>query len=100
MLDKDTLWVFRAAEGYDIAIAESEIIAIWQAKTPGHTLIERSDGDMVEVVYAFAEIINDFDHRDTRKKAGKKPALVQGLNTGSLREKGHSAPSLSSKDGR
>ena len=35
------LFIFRTADGYNVAIPEDDIATIWQAKTPGHTLIER-----------------------------------------------------------
>ena len=100
MLDKDTMWIFHAAEGYDIAIAESEIIAIWQAEKPGHTLIERADGDVIEVLYDFKDVKKDFDSFDTRKRAAKIAAAGIATTVDARKERGRIVPLFSSKDAR
>ena len=104
MLDKDTMWIFHAAEGYDIAIAESEIVAIWEAEQPENCLIERADGDIIEVEYAFTEITKDFDHTDTRKRVRKKvrklSALARAVNASKQKRSGRVIHLVTSNDDR
>ena len=73
------LFVFRTADGYDVAIPEDDIAAVWQAKTPGHCLIERvEDRPDIEVVCDFDKLVLDrFDHVDARPstRKAKRPAV-------------------------
>ncbi len=82
------LFIFRAANGFDVAISEEGIVAIWQAKdTPGNCIIELAEDRKIEIVYEFDKLVADhFDRADLRPlpdkgkvKAKPKAPTLKGV---------------------